>query len=244
MTPTWRHDRSSSTVRDGGSALSAGAAAVFGTTAAGGSGSDGPRRDRHAAGRVAGHAGTSSWARFVDRSRWPSIWARSSSWRTKQCCRLHALVAELVPGGISKEVVATQARSLLEGIHPAEAASVERHRQAVELVDEIDHLDGVLRDSRARITAAVAASETTVTEIFGVGPIVAAMLIGYSGDPTRFATATAPAAATTTASSPSDTPHARRSARSSGNSATSSGDTSSPTPAVPAPTDRRARAGH
>ena len=51
-----------------------------------------------------------------------------------------------------------------------------------------------------------------MTEIFGVGPIVAAMLIGYSGDPTRFATATAPAAATTTASSPSDTPHARRSA--------------------------------
>jgi Transposase len=26
-------------------------------------------------------------------------------WRTKQCCRLHALVNELVPGGISKEVV-------------------------------------------------------------------------------------------------------------------------------------------
>ena len=37
-------------------------------------------------------------------------------WRTKLCCRLHALVAELVPGGISKEVVVTQARSLLEEI--------------------------------------------------------------------------------------------------------------------------------
>ena len=73
-------------------------------------------------------------------------------WRTKQCCRLHALVAELVPGGISKEVVATQARSLLEGIEPEDAAAVERHRQAVELVDDIDHLDDVLADSRARIT--------------------------------------------------------------------------------------------
>jgi transposase len=110
-------------------------------------------------------------------------------WRTKQCCRLHALVAELVPGGISKEVVVNQARSLLEGIQAGDAAAAERHRQAVELVDDIDHLDAVLRDSRARITAAVAASGTTVTEIFGVGPIVAAMLVGYSGDPTRFATA-------------------------------------------------------
>ena len=69
-------------------------------------------------------------------------------WRTKQCCRLHALVAELVPGGISKEVVVTQARSLLEEIEPDDAAAVERHRQAVELVDEIDRLDVVLGDSR------------------------------------------------------------------------------------------------
>ena len=120
-------------------------------------------------------------------------------WRTKLCCRLHALVAELVPGGISKEVVVTQARSLLDKIQPTDAAAVERHRQALELVDEIDHLDAVLRDSRARITVAVAASSTTLTEIFGVGPIVAAMLIGFSGDPLRFTTASRYAAYTGTA---------------------------------------------
>ena len=120
-------------------------------------------------------------------------------WRTKLCCRLHALVAELVPGGISKEVVVTQARSLLDKIQPADVAAVERHRQALELVDEIDHLDAVLRDSRARITVAVAASSTTLTEIFGVGPIVAAMLIGFSGDPLRFTTASRYAAYTGTA---------------------------------------------
>ena len=120
-------------------------------------------------------------------------------WRTKQCCRLHALVAELVPGGIAKEVVVTQARSLLDKIQPADAAAAERHRQALELVDDIDHLDAVLKDSRTRITAAVAASATTLTEIFGVGPIVAAMLIGFTGDPTRFTTASRYAAYTGTA---------------------------------------------
>ena len=35
-------------------------------------------------------------------------------WRTKLCCRLHTLVGELVPGGIDKEVVVTQARSMLD----------------------------------------------------------------------------------------------------------------------------------
>jgi transposase len=120
-------------------------------------------------------------------------------WRTKQCCRLHALVGELVPGGIDKEVVVTQARSRLDDIVCGDVAAVERHRQAVELVDDIEHLDVVLKDSRARITAAVAASGTTLTEIFGVGPIVAAMLIGFSGDPLRFTTASRYAAYTGTA---------------------------------------------
>jgi transposase len=119
-------------------------------------------------------------------------------WRNKLCCRLHALVGELVPGGIDKEVV-DQARSLLDGIEPDDVAAVERHRQAIELITELEHLDVVMRDSRARITTAVTASATTLTEIFGVGPIVAAMLIGYTGDPTRFETASRFAAYTGTA---------------------------------------------
>jgi transposase len=120
-------------------------------------------------------------------------------WRNKLCCRLHALVGELVPGGIDKEVVVNQARSLLANIEPDDVAAVERHRQAIALIDEIDRLDTVMRDSRARITAAVEASQTTLREVFGVGPIVACMLIGYSGDPTRFTTASRYAAYTGTA---------------------------------------------
>ena len=117
-------------------------------------------------------------------------------WRNKQCCRLHALMVELVPGGLGKEVTVNQARSLLEAVQPGDVAAIERHRQAVELVADIERLDVAVSDSRTRISAAVAASGTTVTEIFGVGPIVAAMLIGYSGDPTRFTTASRYAAYT------------------------------------------------
>lgn len=117
-------------------------------------------------------------------------------WRTKQCCRLHALLIELVPGGLAKEVTVNQARSLLEAVQPDDVAATERHRQALELVADIERLDVAVADSRTRISAAVAASGTTVTDIFGVGPVVAAMLIGYSGDPTRFATASRYAAYT------------------------------------------------
>ncbi len=109
-------------------------------------------------------------------------------WRNKVCCRLHALVAELVPGGIAKEIVVAQASQLLDTMVPMGAAAIERHRMALELVEDLTHIDVQARESRRRITAAVAASGTTLTDIFGVGPVIAAMLIGYTGDPLRFDT--------------------------------------------------------
>lgn len=42
-----------------------------------------------------------------------------------------------------------------------------------------------VKDIHRRIREAVAASGTTLTELFGVGPITAAMVIAHSGDPTR-----------------------------------------------------------
>jgi len=60
-----------------------------------------------------------------------------------------------------------QARRLLDQLRPDDPAALERHRQALELVTEIEHLDAVVKDSRVGITAAVAASCTTLTEIFG-----------------------------------------------------------------------------
>jgi transposase len=67
-------------------------------------------------------------------------------------------------------------------------AAAERHQLAVELVEDLVRIDAQLKTSRTRIATAVAASGTTVTDIFGVGPVVAAMLIGYTGDPERFRT--------------------------------------------------------
>jgi transposase len=120
-------------------------------------------------------------------------------WRNKVCCRLHALVCELVPGGIGKKIVASQARELLEGLHPHGEAAIERHRLAVELVDDLVHIDGQIRQTKQRISRAVAASATTVTELFGVGDVIAAMIIGLTGDIGRFRSPDAYAAYNATA---------------------------------------------
>ena len=101
--------------------------------------------------------------------------------RSRACCRLHALVAELVAGGIRKEVVVSQAESLLAAIDP-EAAQHQRLALASELLDDIRALDVRLKTSKHRITTAVVAAGTTLTDLYGVGPVVAAIVIGYSGD--------------------------------------------------------------
>jgi transposase len=44
-----------------------------------------------------------------------------------------------------------------------------------------------LKASHRRIRIAVAASNTSVTDIYGIGPIIACYLIGYTGDISRFA---------------------------------------------------------
>jgi len=108
--------------------------------------------------------------------------------RNKHCTRLHALLLELEPGGISSEITVTKANMLLNSV--AVADQVTRHRVMIanELVDDIARLDTLLKASKKRVAAAVVASGTTLTEIVGVGPICAAIIIGYTGDVTRFPT--------------------------------------------------------
>jgi transposase len=109
--------------------------------------------------------------------------------RTQAVCRLHALLAALVPGGVQKRLSANGATALLRRVHPANAVETERRQLALELVADIRRLDQAAAAVKARVKAAVAASGTTVTDIHGVGPIVAAILIGHSGDLNRFPTA-------------------------------------------------------
>ena len=109
------------------------------------------------------------------------------SHRTRVLCRLHALLAELAPGGISKELYVSDAERLLAKVTPETPAEQVRYDLALELVDDVRRLDDQTKEWHRRIRVAVKASGTSVTELYGVGPIIAAQLIGYAGDIRRFA---------------------------------------------------------
>jgi transposase len=106
--------------------------------------------------------------------------------RCRLVSRLHALLIELAPGGIAKEINASDVVAFLATLSPSSPGEQIRYDLAVELLDDIRRLDEQLKASHKRIRTAVAASATTVTDIFGIGPIIAASLIGHTGDVTRF----------------------------------------------------------
>jgi transposase len=120
------------------------------------------------------------------------IWARRhrdlSRARNRIACRLHAVLCELVPGGFAKEITAGQANQALAGITPLGGTDTARLELAYELLDELRAVDQQRRSTKNRITRIVAASKTSVTDIYGVGPIVAATVLGYVGDVGRFPT--------------------------------------------------------
>ena len=102
--------------------------------------------------------------------------------------RLHAGLANLSPGGISKELNASDAVRLLGDFDPVTPVQQTRYDLALDLLDDVRRLDVQLKESHKRIKTAVRASGTSLTELYGVGPILACELIGYTGDVRRFAT--------------------------------------------------------
>jgi transposase len=110
-----------------------------------------------------------------------------TSLHTQAVCRLHALLANLIPGGLSGRLSHAAAVRMLAAIEVCDGVIAERKQQAADLLSDVGRLDLELDAIKARITVAVKAADTSLTDIHGVGPVVAALVIGHSGDIGRFA---------------------------------------------------------
>jgi hypothetical protein len=75
----------------------------------------------------------------------------------------------------------------LDSVEVSGAVQRARYDLAGEFLDDLRRIDAQMLDTKKRLEAAVAASATTTTEIFGIGQFVAATVIGYVGDVSRFA---------------------------------------------------------
>jgi transposase len=108
--------------------------------------------------------------------------------RTKPINRLHRLLMDLVPGGARRNLTAKRAESLLAAVTPAGQPAVTRWQLATELVADVRQLEQRIAAVEARIKTAVAQANTTLVQLFGVGPVLAAIFLGEVGDIGRFPT--------------------------------------------------------
>ena len=107
--------------------------------------------------------------------------------RTDTVNRLHALLLDLVPGGAKKHLSALQARTILAAVRPRDVVGRTRRQLASELITELAVIDKKITQSNAALTELIAATGSKLQQLHGLGPSVAARLLGDIGDISRFA---------------------------------------------------------
>ena len=107
--------------------------------------------------------------------------------RVQTVNRLHRLLSELVPGQAKKDMTALQAKAILAGVRPRDLAGKTRRRLAAEQLTELVAVEKKMKNLTRELKAMVLARGSTLMELSGVGPVVAARILADVGDVARFA---------------------------------------------------------
>lgn len=106
--------------------------------------------------------------------------------RTQAVNRLHQLLAELIPAGAQRNLTVTAAKAHLAKVRPRDVAGRARRQIAADLIGDITALERKIKTLDKQLAAAVAATGSTLTDIVGIGPVTAAVILGEVGDVRRF----------------------------------------------------------
>lgn len=103
--------------------------------------------------------------------------------------QLHALLRELVPGGVPRPLIAAPAAQLLPWVRLTSTADLVRREVACDLIAEVQHHDWLVEANTEQIRNMLTEHPTTPTEIVGMGPVLVARNLAGTGDPCCFPTA-------------------------------------------------------
>ncbi|MCK0112839.1 IS110 family transposase [Ornithinimicrobium sp. F0845] len=107
--------------------------------------------------------------------------------RVQSVNRLQALLAELLPGQGKKDITTGQTKALLASVRPRDIAGRTRRRIAAEELAELVAVEAKIKKATAELKAPVLERGSTLMDLHGVGPVVAARILADVGDIARFA---------------------------------------------------------
>ena len=108
--------------------------------------------------------------------------------RIQAVCRIHRELQILIPGGASRHLSAAKAKALLASVRPRDEVGKVRKALVLDQVADLVSIDKRITDVTAQIKAVVASTPTSITDVRGVGPVVAAIVLGEVRDVSRFPT--------------------------------------------------------
>ena len=106
--------------------------------------------------------------------------------RIQAANRVHRLLSELVPGQSKKNISTGQAKTILATVKPRDIAGKTRRRLAAEQIAELVAIEKKAKALTKELKEMVIASGSTLMELPGVGPVVAARTLADVGDIARF----------------------------------------------------------
>jgi transposase len=101
--------------------------------------------------------------------------------------RLHRLLSELTPGKSKKDITTGQAKTTLASVRPRDLAGKTRRRLAAEQLAELVVVEKKIKTLTKELKEMVLARGSTLMNLPGVGPVVAARILADVGDVARFA---------------------------------------------------------
>jgi transposase len=107
--------------------------------------------------------------------------------RVQTVNRLQRLLSELTPGKAKKDLTALQAKEILARVRPRDIAGKTRRRLAAEQLAELVAVEKKIKTLTKELKAMVIARGSTLMDLPGVGPVVAARILADVGDVSRFA---------------------------------------------------------
>jgi transposase len=106
--------------------------------------------------------------------------------RTRTVNQLHALLRDLSPAGLAGELTAVSAARLLRTIRPEGRVDQQRKLLASDLLTDIRTLDRRLTELDKRLDTALLDHGTRLTNMGGIGTVLAARVLAQTGQISRF----------------------------------------------------------
>jgi transposase len=106
--------------------------------------------------------------------------------RVQALNRLQRLLSELIPGKAKKDLTALQAKRILASVRPRGIAGKTRKRLALEQLTDLVAIDAKIKALTKELKQMVKASGSSLMDLSGVGPVVAARVLADVGDVARF----------------------------------------------------------